>query len=300
VVLFDLGLDAGRLDVAEAAAAELERLVPGDVGALRRRAELAEAQGEGGRALELMREVIARRPAAGYLMNLANMQLHLGEAAAARATLEDLLRRFPTHLRGEKLLAQVELQAGSPARAAELYTDLLRRRRGFSELSNLGVAQLLLGDWPGAAASLEEAYALAPQSAPAALNLADAMTLAGRSQEAATLYTRVLELVAQDPAPGYWQTLSVEAQALAHLGRSPEAAAAIQQATAAAPDNPQLAYEAALVYALIGEPASALASAQRAIAGGFDRRWFALPFFDPLHVTPGWSEAVAPQPAPTP
>ncbi|HYH47195.1 MAG TPA: protein kinase [Thermoanaerobaculia bacterium] len=292
-VLFSVALGAGRMDAAGTAAEELERLVPGDAGAIHRRAVLAEAQGEGRRALELMREVAERRPAADFLMDLANLELRQGEAAAARKTLEDLLRRIPAHLGGEKLLAQVELASGSPARAAELYADLLRRRRGFAELSNFGVAQMLLRDWKGAAASLEEAYALAPRSAPAALNLADAMTLAGRLDEASTLYARVLELVAEDPAPGFWQTLSVKAQALAHLGRAPEAAAAVQQATAAAPDNPQLAYEAALVYALIGDWASAMASAGRAVSGGFDRRWFALPFFDSLRETRAWGELLA-------
>jgi serine/threonine-protein kinase len=128
------------------------------------------------------------------------------------------------------------------------------------------------------------------------------MTLAGRRDEASALYARVIELVAQDPAPGVWQTLSVKAQALAHLGRAPEAAAAVQRATAAAPDDPQLAYEAALVYALIGDRASALANAGRAVSGGYDRRWFALPFFDSLRDTPAWRKllAAAGEPAATP
>jgi serine/threonine-protein kinase len=293
VVLFEVALAAGRLDQAEAAAGELERLEPGDVGAIHRRALLAEARGKGSRGLQLLREAVDRHPAADFLMDLANMELRQGQAAAARATLEDLLRRIPEYLRGERLLARTELQAGSPARAAALYTDLLRRRRGFAELSNLGVARLLLRDWEGAAASLREAYALAPKSAPAALNLADALALAGHRDEAMTLYARVLELAAQDPASDFWQTLSVKAQALAHLGRAPEAATAVQQATAAAPADPQLAYEAALVYALIGDLASAQASAERAVAGGFDRRWLGLPFFDSLRETPAWAELLA-------
>jgi len=125
-VRFEVALNAGRLDQAEAAAEELERLVPGDVRSLHRRAVLAGARGEGSRALELLREVVGRRPAADFLIDLANLELHQGEAAAARAPLEGLLRRIPEHLGGERLLAQVELQFGSPARAAALYTDLLR------------------------------------------------------------------------------------------------------------------------------------------------------------------------------
>jgi serine/threonine-protein kinase len=103
----------------------------------------------------------------------------------------------------------------------------------------------------------------------------------------------VIELAEQDPAPGFWQTLSVKAQALAHLGRASEAATAVQRATADAPDNPQLAYEAALVYALIGDRSSAQASAERAISGGFDRRWFVLPFFDSMRGRTAWRELLA-------
>lgn len=293
VVLFDLAVSAARLDRAEAAAAELERLSPGSVGVLRRRAVLAEARNDGRRALKLLQEAVDRRPSAGYLMDLARMQLRQSETDNARETLEGLLLRTPGYLGGERLLARIELQSGSAARAVELYADLLTRRRGFAELSNLGVAQMLLGDWQGATASLLEAQTLAPQSASAALNLADALNLAGRRREASDLYLRVLELVERDPAPNYWQTLSVKGQALAHLGRATAAAAAIQAATASAPSNSQLAYEAALVYALIGEPSSALASAERAVSAGFDRRWFALPFFDSVRATQGWEGILA-------
>ncbi len=297
-ILFNLALDAGRLNVAATAAADLEALIPGDVGTLCRQAELAAARGESERALELMAQAVERRPAAHLLLDFANMELHLGRVDAARATLERLLQRFPGHLRGEKLLAQVELQSGSAERAVQLYRHLLERRRGFAELSNLGIAYLLLGDWPQAAESLGEAHALAPNSAQATLNLADALSLAGRLDQATALYQRVLERVAEDPAPGHWQTLSIKAQALAHLGRGAEAAAAIQQATTVATNDPQLAYEAALVYTLLGEPASALASAERAVAGGFDQRWFGLPFFRPLLDTPGWRDITAPEATP--
>jgi len=91
-----------------------------------------------------------------------------------------LLQRFPGNRDAEQLLAQIELAFGSPQRAAELYAGLVRRRPDFAELSNLGVAQLLLGRYAESAASLEQASAMAPKSASAALNLADALALQGR------------------------------------------------------------------------------------------------------------------------
>ncbi len=290
--MFTVALEADRLDMAEEAVNALEARLPGDARTLQQRALLSERRGDRQRALELERAAAERHPSAKILMDLANLEMRLGEIPAARRTLEDLLRRLPGHPVGENLMAQLELEAGRPAQAAELYTRMVQRRPGSAELNNLGVAQLLLGRYAESAANLRKATALAPKSASAVLNLADAEALQGRRAEAEALYRRVLELVAQDPAPGYWLTLSIKAQAQGHLGRAPEAAASIQQAVVAAPDNPELAFEASLVYAVIGDTASALASAKRALDKGYARRWFYLPWFDRLREDPAFRKLI--------
>ena len=284
--LFNLALVAGRADLAEQAVEEWETLMPGDVRTLRQRALLSELRGEKDRALKLMRAAKRRRASVALLIDLAGLEMRQGEISSARQTLEELLRRAPGHLRAARLLAQIELESGSPERAAELYRDLVRRAPSFTELSNLGLARFLEGDYDEAAASLRKAFELAPRSAAAALNLGDAELLRGRRAEAEALYRRTLALAGQDPAPAFWQTLSIQAQALAHLGRAPEAASTMQRAVLAAPDNPQLAYEASLVYTVIGDTASAVANAERALAAGYAPRWFALPWFDALRKNP--------------
>ncbi|HSS79309.1 MAG TPA: protein kinase [Thermoanaerobaculia bacterium] len=284
--LFGVALPAGRLKEAEEALRELEQRLPGDARTLERRALLSERHGDKRQALELLRTAVDRHPSAAFLMDLANLELRLGEIPAARSTLEDLLRRLPGHIGGETLLAQIELEAESPARAAELYADLARRRPGFAVLSNLGLSQLLLGHFGEAATSLRRALSLAPTSYAAALNLGDAELLLDRRAEAASLYRRVLERVSQDPAPGDWEALAAKAQAQAHLGQRIEAAATIQQAVVIAPNNPEVAYDAALVYSVIGDTAAAAANAGRALALGYNRRWFALPWFDSLRNDP--------------
>src|SRR5262249_32276042 len=120
----------------------------------------------------------------------------------------------------------------------------------------------------------------------AILNLADVETLLGHRAEGELLYRRVLELVSHDPTPDDWQILGAKAQAQAHLGRKTEAAATIQRAVVAAPDNPELAFDAALVYAVIGDTSSARANADRALDHGYNRRWFSLPWFDSLRQDP--------------
>ncbi|HYL06150.1 MAG TPA: tetratricopeptide repeat protein, partial [Thermoanaerobaculia bacterium] len=292
VTLFDIDLNAGRLAEAAAALHELERRQPGDAVTLQRRALLSEQRGDRGQALILLRSAAERHPAGSVLMDLANLEMRLGEIPAARSTLENLLRRLPGDPGGETLLAQLELEAGSPARAAALYAGLAGRRPGFAVLSNLGLSLLLLGRHGEAEASLARAYSLAPGSYAAALNLADVELLLGRRTAASSLYERVLDLVSRDPAPGAWQALAARAQAEAHLGHKTEAADAIQRAVAAAPDNPDAAFDAALVYCVIGETASARASADRALSRGYGRRWFSLPWFDPLRQDPAFRQQV--------
>jgi serine/threonine-protein kinase len=297
VTLSSVALNGGRLADAEEALRELEQRLPGDVRTLHERALLSEQKGDHRQALELLRAAVERRPSAVYSLDLANLELRQGETPAARRTLEGLLQRLPGHAGGETLLAFLELETGSPARAAELYEGLARRQPGIAVFANLGASQLLLGNYAEAASSLERACSLAPKSYAAVLNLGDIDILLGRKSEAESLYRRSLELMAQDPAPENWQLLAAKAQAQAHLGRRTEAAATIQQAVIAAPNNPEVAYDAALVYCVIGDTASALASADRALTHGFNRRWFSLAWFDPLRKEPALQKLIEQSPA---
>ncbi len=156
----------------------------------------------------------------------------------------------------------------------------MRRSPETTELSNLGTAYLLIGRYADAARRFREALALTPGSPAVLLNLADAELLAGRQEEASALYRQALEQIDQDPQPG--KLLTVRAQALAHLGRATEAVAAVQQALRLDPESPYRAYEASLVYVLVGDEASALVTARWALERGFDPRWFSFPWFDPL------------------
>src|SRR5262249_50780344 len=154
----------------------------------------------------------------------------------ARRHLHELLARSPGNYAGESLLGQLELFSGSPERAAEIYSDLVRRSPQYGELSNLGLAQFLLGHFAEAEQSYRKAVALQPQSSLAVLNLADATSLSGRSSAAAALYSQAIRLAEKDLSAGSdWQLASVRAQSLAHLGKRDEAVAAVQEALRLAP-----------------------------------------------------------------
>ena len=276
--------ETGRLAAAEATLAAFERQAPGDVRVLDLRARILEQRGRPEEGLAVYRTAVDRQPSWGRLYGFAGMARRQGETAAAREALEALLRRSPGNEMGLRLLAVIELTHGDPARAASLYEELTAgSNEDTGSLANLGLARMLLRDYEGAARVLENAVEAAPHNYLYGLNLAQARWLQGRRAEAQALYRRVLALSEADPAGEEWQRLTVRAQALAHLGHRRAAVTAVQEALRLAPRNGSAAFEASLVYALVGDRTAALVNAERAHELGFDApAWFRLPWFSSL------------------
>ncbi len=283
MILTDLALAKNDLDKAEEAVRELAELIPGDVMLLDRRAFLARRRGDLGTAVALLREAEERGPSWQRVVNLAKTEQMAGQVDEARARLERLLVDDPGNVPGLSLLAQIELSSGSPERAVDLYRRLVERSPVVNERSNLGTALLLLRRYAEAEGQFRIAVDREPSNAFYALGLGDAFWLLGRREEAAAVYGRVIELLEADRSP---QALTVRGQALAHLGRNMEAAAAVHEASELDPDNAGVAYEASLVYAVLGEAGSALFSAEKALKLGYHPRWFDFPWFDGLRRRP--------------
>jgi serine/threonine-protein kinase len=291
--LFYTALEAGDLPRAEEALGQFERIAPGDVAILELRSGLLLARGQSREAIELMRAEASRHPSYKRLVTLGITEVQQGEIAAGRQHLEESLRRAPNNADALSALGQLELQSGDPHRALQLYRTLVRRSPGFAEVSNLGLAELLTGHYPEAAAAFERARAQQPRNPISPLNLADTYLLMGRKAEAEALYRQVLDLIAGDRNATGPQVLTVKAQALAHLGRGLDAVTAIREALRLAPESNAPAFEAAVVYALLGEETSALASAEAALKSGCSASWFSLPWFDRLRANPQFRDALA-------
>jgi serine/threonine-protein kinase len=296
-LLFTVGaaLLGNRLDQVDEPLRELERLQPGDARLLAQRARVLDKRGDRKQAISLMSEAVRRQPSWRHLFWLADLEYKTGDVQGARGHLHELLERSPGNYVGESLLGQLELFSGSPERAVRIYADLVQRSPRYGELSNLGLAYFLLGRFAEAERSYRKAVALQPRSSLAVLNLADATLLSGRGPEAASLYSQAIQLAGEDPSAGAdWQLASVRAQSLAHLGRRDEAVAAVQEALRLAPDNPQTAYEASLVFILLGDQASARFNAGRALRLGYAPRWFSFPWFAPLQGSPEFRALLTP------
>jgi tetratricopeptide (TPR) repeat protein len=291
--LFDLALSVKKLGDAEAALRQLERLKPGDPEVEMDWGLLLERLGNREDALARTRAAVRRRPSRRCLFELANMEQRLGEFTAARRDLGQLLARFPDYYQAQSLLARLELSNGSAERAVALFLPLVRRTPQVGELSNLGLAYLLLRRYGPAEECFRKALQLQPANPLIALNLADVVLLQGRRQEAAACYRTVVQLTTQDPAANDTQLISVRAQALAHLGERARAVEEAQRVLALAKDNLDATYEVALVYALVGDEVSALVNAKSALKRHYDARWFSLPWFDRLRDDPEFRRLLA-------
>lgn len=275
-------IEAARWGPASSALDRLAASTPGDLVVEDLRVRLLQREGRATEALTLQRRIVGLQPSVRRLIQLAHMDLEAGATEAARNGLESAIQRSPDDARALSLLAQLELTVGDPERAVELYDRLLQRSAGTSELSNLGLAHLLLGRADRALASFDQVVEIEPGNPFFQLNRADALWLSGRQDQARDTYRLVIELIQRDDTADHPQFLTVEAQAWAHLGETRRAVSTIQRALARAPDSSSVAYEAALVFAVTGEVTSALVQADAAIDRGIDPRWFAFPWFDTL------------------
>ena len=188
---FGVAMLRGQWDQAEAALGELERLQPGDPALLVQRARLLEKRGESKKALALMREGVSRYPSWRNLFRAAEMEFSLGHFDAARRDAEQLLANYPESYAGLAKLAEIEFLHGDLRHAVTLFSRLVERYPRPVEISNLGTALMYQGSYGEAEASFREVLALEPRNALTLLNLADAVSLAGRAAEAAPIYRQV-------------------------------------------------------------------------------------------------------------
>jgi tetratricopeptide (TPR) repeat protein/tRNA A-37 threonylcarbamoyl transferase component Bud32 len=290
---FGVAMLRGQWDRAEEELAALERLQPGDPSLLVSRARLLEKRGEGEKALALMREGASRYPSWRNLFNAAQMESSLGYFAEARRDAEQLLANYPESYDGLSKLAEIEFLHGDLRQAVSLYSRLVERFPRPAEISNLGTVQMYLGRYGPAEATFRKALALEPKNALTLVDLADAVTLAGRPAEAAPIYREVVLQAGLDATD--LQVLSARAQAQAHLKDGPGAVETVQKMLRSGPEGAQIGYDTSLIYALLGDRNAALYNARRALRQGIAPRLFALPWFDPLRSDPAFAAELQPR-----
>lgn len=287
-----VAVEEGRLNLARDAIEALEALLPGDARVGVQRALYLEKRGDLVQARREMKRSVELRSSVSVLLESAGLDDRTGHGEAAAESLRLAIERAPQDRDVRSFLARLDLLAGRLASAETHYRWILEKTpNAISAQANLGLVQMLRGDHHAAAESFEQVLERIPGNPQVLLNLADVHELLGRPAEAQALYEMVVDQTEEDEESAgeragatEWQRLTTRAQALAHLDHRFQAAEAIQQALALQPNQPQVAFEAALVYSLLGESSSALAALGRA-RGAFGPAWFELPWFDAVRQT---------------
>lgn len=288
VARFRIALVGERPDEAQEALETLTGLIPGDPQLHALSGQLAESRGDLEQAIADLSLAVQHAPSWSNLYRLADMEAKAGRIADARSHLQELLARSPGNPWGTTKLGSLELMDGDPARAETIFLDLIRRKPQRTYYTNLGLARSLLGRHGQAVEAYRQALALEPDHLTVLLNLADAELARGHAEEALQLYKRTLERLqevetnADLSAP---ERLAM-AQCLAHLGRTRDAVELTQKTLRESGDDPQVLYAASLVYALVGDRASALVNAELSLDKGTEPRWFTLPAFGSLRNDP--------------
>jgi tetratricopeptide (TPR) repeat protein/tRNA A-37 threonylcarbamoyl transferase component Bud32 len=282
---------------AEQLLAELERLVPGDVVIPYLRYSLASQRGRLAEAISWMTKVIEVQPSWRYLVALSEMEARTGHLAAARQHLEEAQRLVPGNTWVLAKMGELELAYGDLSRAETIYQKLVASGPQRSDLTNLGLVHFLLGRYAEAADDYRRALAIDPGHVTATLNLADAELALGHRQESAELQRQVLTtLEAKEHGASLLPIERIfRAQCLAYLGEGRKAVDVALSALQESPEDADVIYQTSLVLAIAGEQASALSMVRKALALGYQPRWFTVPAFASLRFDQGFRDLIEQQ-----
>jgi tetratricopeptide (TPR) repeat protein len=284
---------SGRVADAEAAVAELERVAPGDIRVWRARAVILR-QGDFKAATEVHRRLLAARPSWKNLWYLADVEIRINDAQAARRHLDQLLQVSPGNRHGLTKKAELEWRMGDPAQAVRIYERLLEDNVSPIYLTNLGWSLMLAGRYSEAARTYDRALTLEPDELLTRMNLGVASEGAGEAEKARRLYRDLLARIAQREHTGQVTVRErlLKAQALARLGQFQPAVELTLQVLGEGERDAQTVYQAAVIFALCGEQNNAMVQAREARRLGLSPHWFGLPGFDSLRAVPAFRELV--------
>ena len=192
---------------------------------------------------------------AEILTHLASSRLQLGDASGAAGTLERSLQMQPAQTDAQQALVAAAIENGKLDQA-QAALDKLRAQVGDTEVvgSLSGAILLARFDLPGAEQQFRAVVEKFPQSVPAKLNLARALALEDKREDAEGVLEEALK---QDPANT--AALSTLTTLLLQQGQAGRAAVAVEAAHQAAPAHDAITAALSELYVRAGDPKKALA-----------------------------------------
>ena len=248
---------------------------PGDVPALLGLGRAANAAGDQAAAEAAFRQAIELEPSFAVFNQLAAWYYGFGRYAEAADMFRRASQAAPDSYWALGNLGGAEtMRCNFPAALAAFRRALELAPKDPSALANLGMTQLWTGHPAEAVDSLERAAAEAPNNFMIQGNLGDAYRARGDSGKADRAYARSIALarVQLDLNPKDVTARSYVATGLAKTGHLVAANQEMGRVIALDPTEPDFYSDAAIVTALAGRDAEALAWLRKAVAAGYCRQ----------------------------
>jgi tetratricopeptide (TPR) repeat protein len=264
----------GRTKQAQGEFQEALHLDPQSDTALNGLARTDEELEEPQEAEKVYREAIQARPYywANYYA-LANFLMRRAEYAQAASVLEDGVAKFPANSFLARRLGVAYFLEGQFDAAGATFQKAITERPHAEAYMDLGQVYLHQQQFGPAVAALEKAAGLNPHSFSIEADLADAYAWSGNAAKAALHYRQALTLsqARLQVNPQDLNALMVAAYGSAALGSKQAAVKYLDEALQHAPEDAEVNYYAARVYARNGDAAAARTWAEKALAHGYSK-----------------------------
>jgi serine/threonine protein kinase/tetratricopeptide (TPR) repeat protein len=242
--------------------------------ARRRLGQIFEGEGRHKEALEQFQGAVDQRPA--YWLNHDSLGLfyfRLGQYQDAIRAFTRVTELRPDSAEAFQRLGTAYQAAGDKTRAREFLERAIAIAPDAASYSNLGTIYYGEGRLDEAAEAYREAIKLRPNRALYHRNLGDVYQKQGRSPDAVVEYREAARLTedALKVNPNDARTIAQLALYEAKIGQRAEAEVLIARALAMNPADGELWFRRAAIFALRGNPKSALDALAEAVAKGFAR-----------------------------
>ena len=242
-------------------------------------ADIAYYRNQNDRLLVLDRKFATLRPSASTFYNLATSEYAIGDYEAAKKALDAALNLHPKHTLSLSLRATIAMAIGKLDKAIESYERAISENPSSSNLSNLGLAFMLNEEYPKAISRFKSALEMSPSNTNYLLNIADGYKLNGQEKPAEGYYRKV---ISKTKKPQNVSDFVHRAQAFAQIGDFINAIRTVNTAKTSFPNDANLKYATALVYALSNNQTAAMVAVEDALSLGTGPVWFNLPWFESL------------------
>ncbi|KUJ83509.1 serine/threonine protein kinase [Microbulbifer flavimaris] len=239
-------------------------------------ARLLYRKGDHKESLQIAKDASVINPTPESLYLLGINQYIQGEYEKSINTLMRCITLNPQHWSSQSLLASIFVEQGDYFKGEQVLLKIPAEQLTWYEHTNFGTIYFFQKKYKKALQSYNQALIISPDNATTLGNIADTYLSLGDHEAARETFLKLKNVTASaSDAEGK----KFFALSLAYLGEIDPAIKLTHALIQEYPNNTNIKYMAAQIYALAGENRSASYYIEELINQGMDREWFSLPVF---------------------